>query len=657
MSPFNRSLLFLRTVRYLTAGQILSRCDRTLRRSWRAAARRRSPKSPAPDLGVRAPVYAGLADVHTSGPWNSQACACVRRAEALRRREFCFLNHRVEFPAEIGWQDPHHSRLWRFNLHYFDYIQDLLVWSARGNADAAYETFRSIACSWMDHNDLIRGDGWHPYTISLRAVNWLHALSGFAEQLRDDAGFRARLQQSLRGQTRFLTHELEKDLRGNHLLANLYALIIVGLAGRDTEAWVRKSLVLLQHELAEQVLPDGGHFERSPGYHALVLRHCLEIALALRCSGKPVPQWLDEALRRMLCYLKAILPADGQVPLLKDTTRDAHPPFDLLAAGALYLNQPRLKKSDDFGLYPLLLFGTEGYDRFRAWPINGDPEPSRELANSGHCVMRDDPRGDHLIFDAGRPCPDYLPGHAHADLLSYELRACGHRIVVDSGVYEYAAGPWRDYFRSTGAHNTVQVGGASQSEVWSSFRVARRARPGKTVWFENDGCTLVQCSHDGYTRLRPPATHRRTLVWKHNHFWLVVDELLGVGPAIAGNHVHLHPNLTLASATDGNWQLQGAGCPLWIVTFGGDGHEIVRGQMEPVRQGWYSEHFGEMVPNTVLTLHRRAALPFCFGYVLFKQVPGTVQLIPGLEANRVVIAQEGQQSSLRVPRDGSPVFE
>ena len=99
------------------------------------------------------------------------------------------------------------------------------------------------------------------------------------------------------------------------------------------------------------------------------------------------------------------------------------------------------------------------------------------MHGSGYYAVNDFAREDFLIVDAGPVCPDYLPAHAHADMLNYELVIRGRRVIVDSGVYEYQAGAWRDYFRSTRAHNTVEINRENQSEVWSSFRVARRARP------------------------------------------------------------------------------------------------------------------------------------------------------------------------------------
>jgi uncharacterized heparinase superfamily protein len=486
-------------------------------------------------------------------------------------------------------------------------------------------------------------------------VNWLAALSGFDSRLAADPEFNLRLRQSLSAQAHILAEDLETDVRGNHLIANLRALIFWGLANDSGTAsrCFQRSVQLLKRELQEQIPADGGHFERSPGYHCLVLKHCLEIALRLRQKGS-VSNWLDDALKRMLGYLISVMPANGALPLLKDTTLDGATPFDILATGALYLNDPRFKKSGSFGLYPLLLFGSEGWNRFREWPLNDAPEPSRELPDSRYYIMRDDSLRDHLIFDAGKPCPDYLPAHAHADLLSYELQVSGERILVDSGVYEYAQGMWRDHFRSTRAHNTVELAGTNQSEVWSSFRVARRARPGKILWLNTPEYVLVQGSHDGYMRMAAPALHRRTLLWKPDQYWLILDEVSGAAHTQAVSHLHFHPKLGLDRIEDNFWRVHGTGIGLWIATFGTPNDALARGKMGPEPQGWYSEFFGERIPNTVLSLEKNGELPFYFGYVIFKGSPGQIEFHAGADANQVRIAQAGRESFLGISRDGTP---
>ena len=79
------------------------------------------------------------------------------------------------------------------------------------------------------------------------------------------------------------------------------------------------------------------------------------------------------------------------------------------------------------------------------------------------------------LLDVAPVGPDYLPGHAHADTLSFELSLFGQRVLVNSGTSQYEAGPERSRQRGTAAHNTVIVDGHDSSEVWAGFRVARRA--------------------------------------------------------------------------------------------------------------------------------------------------------------------------------------
>ncbi len=628
MGQLQRLSLLLQTVRYLSPDQVRHRLWRMARAHWRKLSGTQAPRPLGCRLQYYHSIYTGLSDIGNRGPWQAQVLQSLEQAKEVSRQHFSFLQHSHVFDKQVLWEDPSLSQLWRYHLHYFEYVDDILVWAELGHAEEAYQTFKSLADSWMEANQRLVGDGWHPYTVSLRVVNWLNAVPVFQSQLLKDGEFYEHLVSIIYGQGRVLAHDLELDVRGNHLLKNLKAFRWLGIVfkGPEPERWLRRTLQILELELAEQVLSDGGHFERAPGYHLVVLRDCLEICLCLRRNQQEVPYFLEPTLRRMLDYLAALLPPDGKAPLFKDTTWDTAPVAgDLLTAGALYLDEPAYKFSDHFGLYPLMLFGRSGWSTFRKWHLNRAPQDSVALPKSGYYIMRDHGRGDYLILDAGKPCPDYLPAHAHADMLSYELMVSGKRVVVDSGVYEYTAGPWRDFFRSTRAHNTVEVAEADQSEVWGSFRVARRARPGEVIWESKEGYALVQGEHNGYARLPISVIHRRMIIWEKTGFWLVVDELIGEGMIQCANRVHFHPLLGLMPSGNSTWQVEGGDCPIWVSVFGEEKNTLVRGQMEPVREGWYSERFGEVAPNTVLVLERADELPFCYGYVISKHQPVEVR--------------------------------
>ena len=81
-----------------------------------------------------------------------------------------------------------------------------------------------------------------------------------------------------------------------------------------------------------------------------------------------------------------------------------------------------------------------------------------------------------LLLDVASIGPDYLPGHGHADTLSFEMSLFGKRTLVNRGISQYGI-EVRQVERGTAAHNTVVINNENSSEVWSGFRVARRARP------------------------------------------------------------------------------------------------------------------------------------------------------------------------------------
>jgi hypothetical protein len=148
-----------------------------------------------------------------------------------------------------------------------------------------------------------------------------------------------------------------------------------------------------------------------------------------------------------------------------------------------------------------------------------------------------------LLADVGEIGPDYLPGHAHGDTLSFELSVFGQRVVVNSGTSEYGLGAERLRQRGTEAHSTVQIDDADSSEVWSGFRVARRARPLGRMLDEVDGAVILGCAHDGYLRLPGRPLHRRE--WRLTPGGLRITDRIEGGCCRAVARFHLHPAITV----------------------------------------------------------------------------------------------------------------
>lgn len=557
-----------------------------------------------------------MADVNTRPTLASELAREFNLAADITAGRFNFLGRKVDMAERVDWHLQTVSQLWRYHLHYFGYVRPLLLAAQVQRNDVAYLTFRRLVQSWMSSNERLRGDGWHPYTLSLRLVNWLQAVAIWAPRLAADPEFREGLLLSVYGQARMLRRQLEFDVRGNHLLENLRGLLWAGVAfgGAEAYEWSQTALRLLQKETAEQVLDDGGHFERTPGYHVIVLKDYLEIALLLTRNAGGCPNWLREAVRRQAFFLREILGPRQRVPLIKDTAYDAAPNSDdILNSAAAWLNEPRLKPAAAPGLETFLLLGEAEWKKVSVWPEAPRLTGGTALSASGFYVLRGHD-GEHAIIDAGRPCPDYLPAHAHADTFSFEYHVRGVPVIVDSGVYEYQPGPWRDFFRSTRAHNTLEIHGCDSSEVWASFRVGRRAYPRVKVWKSAGGRAQLLATHDGYCHLEGKPVHERAMLWREGDYLIVLDRVTGAGIFPLVSYLHFHPALEPREESQGLWTIDVHGSPLWLHRLGKGDVALVCGREQPFPQGWYSERFGEKKPNRVLNFRHDAALPHVSGY-------------------------------------------
>ncbi len=454
---------------------------------------------------------------------------------------FRFLNEEREVAGAGAWNDSSVAKLWLYNLHYFD---DLNAASAQAREEWHFALIRR----WIDENSAAEGNGWEPFPTSLRIVNWVKwVLAGNA--LPEEASY------SLAVQVRFLEQSIETHLLGNHLLANARALVFAGLffEGREADRWRAKGLALLGHEIPEQILKDGGHFERSPMYHCMILEDLLDLVNISRsyggsasavCSGL-VPLW-EETARRMLSWLGAICHPDGEIALFNDAVFGVEPsPLELES----YAQRLRLFSgvSPRDGVTHLL---ESGYVRFQKEDVVA-------------------------ILDVAPLGPDYLPGHGHADTLSFEMSLNGRRALVDTGTSRYDECSDRLFQRGTASHNTVVVDDADSSEVWGSFRVARRARPFGLKIKESEGKTVVECSHDGYRRLSGKVVHKRRWVFSLGR--LRVEDFLGGTFRTAEARFLLHPSVATASnglldvsipVDSGAWKFPGGETVHWRVEGG-----------------------------------------------------------------------------------------
>ncbi|MBW7869416.1 MAG: heparinase II/III-family protein, partial [Brumimicrobium sp.] len=89
---------------------------------------------------------------------------------------------------------------------------------------------------------------------------------------------------------------------------------------------------------------------------------------------------------------------------------------------------------------------------------------------------------------------------------------------VESGISTYEKNSQRQSERATSAHNTVVVNNINSSDVWSGFRVGKRAKT--SILLENNNQVIA--SHDGYKHQN--IIHQRTFTL--NETEVIIDDLI-----------------------------------------------------------------------------------------------------------------------------------
>lgn len=510
---------------------------------------------------------------------------------------FTFLHReRVFDPGRIPWACSDMPRLWRYNLHYFDYLQ---------HPQRSVENKSHLVSDWIEYNPQGTVDAWEPYTASLRIVNWVKFfLSLSAASLKKStgdegatkgelhAGLKPEWLKSLYSQALWLEQNIEYHILANHYLKNGVALFFAGayFQGVDADRWLKKGVQILREELDEQFLADNGHFERSPMYHSICVTDYLDVLnLARQSQGVLSPEDQTKFVQQIttsLNFLSDICLPDNEIPLFNDSAFGIAP-----------------TPSQIFDYAQKVI----GYEP----PVRPSSLTTHSHAASGYFVCRNG--DDAIIIDCGSIGPDYQPGHAHCDTLSFELAIEGRRVVVDSGVHDYEPSPERAYARSTKAHNTVAVDGEEQSEIWGVFRVARRARPLEArLERRPDGSVWFTGAHDGYRRLRGRPIHRRIIAYNGKATWKIEDRLEGNGGHRMESYLHIHPDYRVEKHGASFHITETSGKTIALI-------EALEANEVRMERGWYFPEFGRRYENDVMIFICSGTIPLTLSYRIRKQ--------------------------------------
>ena len=430
--------------------------------------------------------------------------------------------------------------LWEPSRH-LELVTLAQAWRCTG--DRKYrDGARALLVSWLDQCPYPQGVHWaSSLELGVRLLNWAAAWQLLAGSLDDD--WRHRWLNAVYKHCHFISHHLSRhSSANNHLLGEYMGLYIASLQWPCWPESVRWR-AMAQRGLVEQGLQqnwdDGVNKEQAIYYHHEVMDMMLLCQLAAQANGGSFPpEWLAR-LERMAEFLAALMDVGGNVPMIGDAD-DARmlrldastaPPYrSLLASAALLFGRADFKAKagglDDRNRW---LFA-DAEARWAALPQQApgvQETPRTAFAQGGYYLLGKDfgtAREVRIVVDCGPLGYLSLAAHGHADALAFTLSMGGQEMLVDPGTYAYHTHrQWRDYFRSTAAHNTVQVDGLDQSEIGGNFMWLRKAR---SFVLSHDATHFFEGKHDGYMRLRDPVMHRRAIRFDSKRNAVIVEDTL-----------------------------------------------------------------------------------------------------------------------------------
>lgn len=415
---------------------------------------------------------------------------------------------RIAGDAKLVWEPSRHLQLVLLGRAY----------RATGNVAYAREGLLQID-SWIAQCPFGTGMQWRsPLELAVRTINWTWFLALIAPSGLLAGAPLARILHVLDAHVYDITRKYSRGSSANNHRIGEAAGVFVAcrclpeLRGAHEHAIAGARI--LEEEILVQNCADGGNREQAFGYHLFVLQFFLIAAYVAQSTGQRFSEAYMARLDAMLDFVEALTAAgpapmygdadDGYVLDLGDRQRGGR---ELVGLGDCLRGQaPREDCEPVTWLFPR---ATVAAGRSRSLQSRAFPDTGLYLLQWGEAGSLG---GTSLTLDCGPLGLGALAAHGHADALAFTLRAFGEDIFVDPGTFDYFRYPhWREYFRSTRAHNTVMIDDLDQSIMQGPFMWGPRANARCLEWSHDAVGAQITADHDGYQRLSDPVGHRRNI--------------------------------------------------------------------------------------------------------------------------------------------------
>ena len=384
------------------------------------------------------------------------------------------------------------NKLQRYNFFYLRFILN------KKEIKNKYKTTKLII-NYLDssiNRKII--DFWDPYVSSLRLIN----LIKFISITKID---NAKLNSYLFHHFKVIKKNLEFRLGANHLLTNLIAIkCFETIYNKDDQKFDLFNELFVK-ALKEQINNYGEHYELSPMYQSIILEQLIDLIIICKAYNKKVDKNLFEIVSKMFDCLCGVHHKNGQIAFFNDTNNSS-------------VSIQSLKKL---------------YNSNFSQSIKANITKNYESSNFKKRIFN---KICFLIKIAG-PGPKFNPGHSHADTLSFEISFKNEKLFVNKGISSYNVNKLRLFQRSTRSHNCFEIDKKNSSEVWSSFRMARKARS----FSKFIGKKKLILGHDGYSNFFFKRIVYRKVYFSSNKI-KIIDSIDGKFN-IARQYFHFYPGL------------------------------------------------------------------------------------------------------------------
>ena len=455
----------------------------------------------------------------------------------------------------------------------------------------------------LDYRDIGEVEWRTLETGNRLGVSWPQLFYAFQSEEEFNAATRLLMLSSLAVQASFL--QKRHKTGHNWTTMEMNGLALAGLSFpefKEAENWSNYALDVMEKEINRQVYPDGVQTEISSKTQWVALNRFETLAANFLKANKKITKGYLTRVEEMYDYLAYTMRSDGHQPLNNDSDRDDLKPRILQAA----------KKFERPDWEWIATNGKRG--------VLPKKNPSLTYPWAGIHIMRNGWKqdADWSFFDVG----PYGTGHQHRDKLHLSVMAFGEDILVDGGRYthkdyfNFDPSSWRGYFRSSYSHNVLLVDGNGQKE--GAVRADRPLVEGDNYIHNPLYDYAYGVFRDGYENIEGQAIHSRSVIYLKDQYWVVLDHfetdrarkiqaLWHYAPKyqveIEGKEVVSinigEPNLRIIPIGDIPWKVQ-----------------IVKGQEEPVKQGWYSSVFGEKVANSTVVYSAEIKEDVTFAWIL-----------------------------------------